>query len=319
MRESSYGEATAPFRGLELVRRLNPDTGDAEPYGMTTVNGVVFFGAFDGHRPGLWRSDGTAEGTFLVKNVIVYPYFSFWNVGGFLFFYANDGAHGFELWRSDGTSAGTRMIADLNPGHESSLPDFAPVVANGSLYFMADDGFNGKSLWRSDGTRAGTVLIKQAQGVRQLAAVHDIVFFSDSTELWKTNGTTQGTILVAQGLNFPWELTGVGNHLFFVNDDSLWKSDGTASGTLPVSSAMHQPRSLANVNGTLFFIASYALTDSEELWKSDGTAAGTALLKRWDPSNYQVINTRVRIVRWCRIFHCQQSRAQIRIVAERRY
>lgn len=39
---------------------------------------------------------------------------SFVNVGGTLFFTADDGVHGRELWRSDGTRAGTVLVKDIN-------------------------------------------------------------------------------------------------------------------------------------------------------------------------------------------------------------
>jgi ELWxxDGT repeat protein len=43
------------------------------------------------------------------------------NVDGVLYFYANDGAYGYEPWRSDGTPNGTYMIKDINPGTNSSI------------------------------------------------------------------------------------------------------------------------------------------------------------------------------------------------------
>ncbi|MGF1489225.1 MAG: ELWxxDGT repeat protein [Prochloraceae cyanobacterium] len=43
------------------------------------------------------------------------------NVNGTLFFTADDGKNGRELWKSDGTLSGTTLVADLNPGRNSSF------------------------------------------------------------------------------------------------------------------------------------------------------------------------------------------------------
>src|SRR5205823_14267370 len=76
-------------------------------------------------------------------------------VGGFLYFDADDGAHGYELWRTDGTAAGTAMVADVNPGPGGSdARDFA--AAGDKLFFLADDGTNQRQLYVTDGTAAGT-------------------------------------------------------------------------------------------------------------------------------------------------------------------
>jgi ELWxxDGT repeat protein len=71
---------------------------------LINVNGTLFFAANDGTTGlELWKSNGTAAGTVLVKNIrpgsdSSYPS-SLINVNGTLFFAADDGTMGFELWK----------------------------------------------------------------------------------------------------------------------------------------------------------------------------------------------------------------------------
>ncbi|ABU56234.1 MULTISPECIES: ELWxxDGT repeat protein [Roseiflexus] len=88
---------------------------DVNWHDSVVINGVFFFIANDGiHGPELWRSDGTTDGTRLVKDIRPgvdgADLSRFHVVGDVLFFVANDGVHGHELWRSDGTTDGTFMV-----------------------------------------------------------------------------------------------------------------------------------------------------------------------------------------------------------------
>ena len=78
---------------------------------------VLFFIANDGaHGDELWRSDGTASGTVLVKDIGPGNSVTGWltrGVGHSLLFSARTPALGEELWQSDGTPAGTRLVKDL--------------------------------------------------------------------------------------------------------------------------------------------------------------------------------------------------------------
>ena len=110
----------------------------------------------------LWKSDGTAAGTVLVKDIMPgaeapYHELHMTNVDGTLFFTAFDAAHGVELWKSDGTAAGTMIVRDINPGTDSSNP-YGLTSAGGWLFFGAYDPAHGVELWKSDGTTAGTKL-----------------------------------------------------------------------------------------------------------------------------------------------------------------
>ena len=295
--------------GTLLVKDILAGAGASNPANFTVVNGNLFFTASDSvNGTELWRSDGTAAGTMLVKDIRADSSFptNLTNVNGTLFFTANDGVNGIELWKSDGTAPGTFMVKDVRPGNlGSSLSNLTNL--NGLLFFWADDGVNGIELWKSDGTETGTVLVRDINPgassgrtvVRELEVVGDTIFFTandgvSGNELWKTDGTVSGTTLVADinpGLpnSTPQELTNINGTLFFsaarngLNfGQELWKSDGTAAGTTQVMNihptAGSNPQNLTNFNGSVFFSATDG-SSGTELWKSDGTTAGTILVK----------------------------------------
>ncbi|MCI0536750.1 MAG: hypothetical protein L0Z50_16150 [Verrucomicrobiales bacterium] len=81
------------------------------------ANGTLFFLSFtpDGGsgRYALWKSDGTAAGTAVVKELapIENGYvFGLMSLNDMVFFTTYDNVHGFELWKSDGTAAGTVQV-----------------------------------------------------------------------------------------------------------------------------------------------------------------------------------------------------------------
>ena len=292
--------------GTVLVKDLDTGTthdwwlGDlpnsSDPQNLTVVGGTLFFTASDGENGvELWKSDGTAAGTVLVKDIRPGSTYdpstdddvpnssepaNLTNVNGTLFFTADDGEHGVELWMSDGTASGTRIVKDINPGADSSTPSNLIHVGD-TLYFTADDGTHGVELWMSDGTAAGTVLVKDIRdgsadsNPGHLTSAGDFLYFTadDGThgvELWMSDGTASGTHMV-QDINpgadssSPSNLTHVGGTLYFAADDGthgveLWRTNGTASGTYLVGDiraggAGSNPSYLTGAAGTLMFAA----------------------------------------------------------------
>ncbi|MBS0182918.1 MAG: cadherin-like domain-containing protein [Nitrospira sp.] len=290
--------------GTVMVKDINPGSGYGFPNSswhtgsLTNVNGTLFFTADNGvNGIELWKSNGTAAGTVLVKDI--YPGSStsspslLTSFKGMLFFVAYDVQTGYQLWKSDGTAAGTQVVRTFY----SIWPQATYLkVVNETLFFTADDGVSRTELWKTDGTAAGTVLVKDiAVGYGRhsypsnLTNVNGTLFFTadngvNGVELWKSNGTAAGTVLVKDitpGNDFTYfsDLTSVGNQLFFRNNSTyeLWKSDGTAAGTIALApGGMALPDRangsplITDVNGVAYFRAS-----NYDLWKSDGTVAGT--------------------------------------------
>jgi len=201
-----------PFVYATSAETIN--TGDRGDPVITSVNSTVYFVADDGHSgPELWKSDGTAKGTVLVKDINPGASGSdpvaLTSVNGVLYFAASDGVHGEELWKSDGTTAGTVMVQDINPGgadafdywHLHGEASFWFTNVNGLLYFTADDGTHGTELWQSNGTAAGTVMVREiypgagpdgvplSSNPSFLVAMNDKLYFTATdpvhgTELW---------------------------------------------------------------------------------------------------------------------------------------
>lgn len=272
----------------------------SSPSELTNLNGKLVFVATNWQGAELWISDGTANGTTVLKDIVAGVNSSspaeLINHNGTLFFRASDAA-GQELWKSNGTTGGTFRLADIYAGAASSFPKQFTSVG-GTLMFVATTA-SGVELWKSNGTAAGTTEVKDIVAgsgssiPQELVNVAGTLYFTASAggagrELWKSDGTLNGTGLVrdifvgATGSN-PTELTNVGGTLFFAankaNGVELWRSDGTDATTWQVKDIFpgatgSQPTDLFNLNGLLYFSAKDPTT-GYELWRSDGTAGGT--------------------------------------------
>jgi ELWxxDGT repeat protein len=318
--EASYPIVVDPILNVEIVKDINQTTRGTgfDEWQWVVISDVIFFKAsVDEYGWELWKSDGTEEGTVMVKDIRPGPDPSDPNgmtvMGDTLYFSAKDGIHGNELWTSDGTEAGTVMVKDINPGPDKSNPSYLTAVGT-TLFFGADDGIVGKELWKSDGTEGGTVMVKDIfpgyniGGPNLMKPVGATLFFAHSDgihggELWKSDGTEAGTVMV-KDINtgdtyggssvgsFNTGYTAFGDFLYFnayseysePGQWEMWKTDGTAEGTVQVKKAdgntifMYFWPSTGVVGTTLLFNG-----DDDELWKTDGTQDGTVLVKEINP------------------------------------
>ena len=131
---------------------------------LTDVNGTLYFNVNDGiHGINIWTTDGSAEGTHMLKDIVEggsssdAKMTSVRVAEGKLFCLIDDDVHGAELWVSNGTQEGTVMVLDINEGEESANIIFDKVI-DGKLMFNAFDGTK-MHLYASDGTAEGTVIV----------------------------------------------------------------------------------------------------------------------------------------------------------------
>jgi ELWxxDGT repeat protein len=142
-------------------------TGDGVSADAAVLNDVLYFAASDsfyyGHGGELWRSDGTAEGTWMVKDTVPGSAgiggSGFTTVGSKVFFVATDPVAGKELCVTDGTAAGTQMVRDITAGSGGSTIERLTALG-GRLLFRTTTAAAGTELWISDGTSAGTGMLK---------------------------------------------------------------------------------------------------------------------------------------------------------------
>ena len=126
------------------------------PTSLTVLNGIVYY--INGTTPGqLWRSDGTSNGTNIVRTFARLSNLTALN-GQLLFEASVSSSEGnTKLWVSDGTSAGSHQLLDIDPGSFNS-PGSIKVVGDRG-FFIGDDGVHGKEPWVTDGTTAGTYIV----------------------------------------------------------------------------------------------------------------------------------------------------------------
>jgi ELWxxDGT repeat protein len=279
--------------GTRLLKDINPGVNGGfapDATSFTEFNNKLYFSANDGlNGEELWVTDGTTNGTQLVKNINPSSNNSFpedfTEFNNNLYFASNDGANGTELWVTDGTENGTQLVKDIRPNFEegsiqSSFPQNFTEL-NNKLYFTAFDDVNGEELWVTDGTTIGTQLVKDINP-----------------------GSVDNNYGVSPNSSNPSDFTLFNNKLFFVADDGvngreLWVTDGTTVGTQLVKDInpgssdnqydpnrpdFSNPSDLTLFNNKLYFVADDGV-NGRELWVTNGTTIGTQLVADLNSGN----------------------------------
>lgn len=288
---------------------------NANPAELFDYNNTLFFRADSGAYKGLWRSDGTSNGTVLVAPVDMSTEtvrgfgYNFTPFNGLLYFTGgsatfNNGTNDIELWKTDGSFEGTSKVKDIRIGISSSYPDNLVVLNSTTMIFQASDSTTSTQLWKTDGTEAGTVKITDYTSSNSIlwikklgsSAVMCQGLYSNSMlnplgyELYKTNGSIGNNELV-KNIN-PGIINGISNRVtisalgsVFFNGNAgttgmeLWKTDGTEAGTVLVKD-IYAGTSTSEILrfaslGNNIYFCPLYGSVNRRPWKSDGTTAGT--------------------------------------------
>jgi len=283
--------------GVTVVKQIDSVIQYPSLHHLTILNNLLIFDNM--HQ--LWKSDGTANGTSIIKNISISADYVVLNNK---VYFAGDATNSNplkdQLWETDGTANGTKLVKTINPAGASGISYM--VVCDGKIYFSAYDGVGYTMPWVSDGTDAGTFKLKQiaaqyGAGASNFTAYNGKVYFSagDNTsggQIWVTDGTPDGTMKVTNinpgsiGLS-PGTFTAFNSKLFFMGIDKeafyqLWSTDGTAEGTKLVKTdytlrtySGFIPHPMVVYNTKLYMSGYDSLTKTSPLWVSDGTTAGT--------------------------------------------
>ncbi len=254
---------------------------------IVVFKGRLFF-LTNGSRAALWTSDGTAEGTRLVRRLPDGEGNLLTVAGGHLYFVG--GLNGEELWTSDGTRAGTRfvrMFGEMDDDGFGRIESFKPWGER-VLFVGSPSGTFNRNLWVSDGTLQGTRKLTRfpSQGLIGYVSesqspifrnrVFFVVYTNAGPQLWSTRGTRDTTVPLSgcpggcPTLDFAAPLVRFGPGLLIPGIDGLRITDGTGPGTRRLHNG---PVDDIVPAGDLVYFAS-----GSSLWRTDGTLDGTERL-----------------------------------------
>lgn len=292
---------------IELVKDINPNGNGVGGLELVVYKNELYFtGIDDSPNSELWKSDGTEEGTVMVKDLVntggAGP-FQLTVAGDYLYFSGNTNLGTSELYRTDGTYEGTAMVVDQRDGLYD--PDIRNLVAVGNkLFFTGSDGTS-KELYMVEGTgtpvRLSDFKSSQNSVIIGMTAFKDRLFFSATSdtdgagrEMYVSDGTPAGTKLFKDlypgdgNSSYPNGFSAIGDLMFFSARDEAgrepWVSDGTPGGTYRLTDlnngaiSSNPGQFTGSTTSKVFFTADDGTTGAE-LFITDGTVQGTLPVK----------------------------------------
>lgn len=258
--------------GTHLVKDINSGSGNTNievsksAYGTNMRDGkLYFFAPSDEYGVEPWVTDGTEEGTFMLKDIAAGTLSSsipsvlklFYEYNDQMYFVASQfNSYEDVLYKTDGTVEGTTFVKNTG----------ATMVTNffekdGLMYFISSQG-NETKIWSSDGTEQGTEVISTFPSNFTIGSIN-------SLQPIEVNGTLY--------VKLRHDNTGV--ELYKLDESFnpvLVKdiSEGTPSGLTTISS-YDDALPLQKYDDKIWFLARINDASTRQIWMSDGTEEGT--------------------------------------------
>lgn len=281
----------------------------------------LFFSAYDSiHGQELWKTDGTAGGTQIVKDLTPgftsygsqsfinnsNPY-NIFSCGQYVFF----GIEGGELWRTDGTNAGTILLKKSDTGFSS----FRKI--NEKLFFLSTDVLTGTEPWTSGGQPENTKIVQDiwpgpASSTTVLHPATDRVLFSanngSTNEIWQIDqsGTSMRiNPLLPKKFSASWQsrIVELPNNILYTQRDSVGNEllFSLDKGNIQFSEVSQATRLPANywfqtIGGSGYYNSSQAIfnydmatTEQNDVFVA-GVCGGCKMIKFFDNNYVKPLN-----------------------------
>ena len=279
---------------------------------MVGVGERVYFGLGQAGFGELWRTDGSAETTQLVRQFGENSNFNSPDeptaVGNTLYFLASEDNQPHEVWKTDGTEAGTIKVTGFaSPNQDSIYPGQLTAFGNRLYFFAQRRSIRGNQFWVTDGTQGKTQMLFDTTITGEGGFdFSDVALSGDRLFLTGTHpcmgaellviDTPGGSTRFVKDINKDLMPLIVRRDLvehksktyFFANDyihgNELWQSDGTMDGTKilmdlnPTGSAVglqDANMDLFPAGEFLYFTVNSPGADERRLWRTNATPAGT--------------------------------------------
>jgi ELWxxDGT repeat protein/autotransporter-associated beta strand protein len=278
----------------------------ADPHNLTDYKRILYFTASyypDPNSPTastrLWRTDGTAAGTYIVVDANGHQLDSPSGLlvrDGYLFFVANDSAQGGQrsIYRTDGSGVGTAAYATVPAAAGGLLTvagaDNLLLDVNAEIYRVQP----GQTIDLGHGATAPGSDTNVHEAYLGMKLLYTYLNPAGSLDLYSTDGSAPAQ-LIKQLPGYRYLTMSPNGHDTFVAANGLvffeaagsfgpdlLESDGTAAGTTVLKNLVSfedGPLHLGSFNNAVYFVKGEPSNPNySDLWKSDGTQAGTVLV-----------------------------------------